>query len=70
MSSSMHVARPMLWINRLFPKPRLADEDDVLFAANEVARGLRLDLQARDFGIEVPVEGAQGEVPRGSGRLG
>ena len=51
----------MLWISRLFPRPRLADEDDVLLAADEVALGQGFDLQARDGGIEVPVEGAQGQ---------
>ena len=49
----------MLWISRLFPRPRLADEDDVLLAADEVALGQGFDLQAGDGGIEVPVEGVQ-----------
>ena len=35
----------MLWISRLLPRPRLADEDDVLLAADEVALGQGFDLQ-------------------------
>src|SRR5208283_3474336 len=42
-----------------FSQTGLADEDDVLLAANEVTLGERLDLEPRDSGIEVPVEGVQ-----------
>ena len=51
-----------------FAQAALADEDDVLFAADEVALGQRLDLQAWDGGIEVPIEGAPAAGLRGSGR--
>ena len=44
-----------------FPQAGLADEDDVLLAANEVALSQGFDLQAGDGRIEVPVEGAQGQ---------
>ena len=44
-----------------FAQAGLADEDDVLLAADEVALGQRFDLQAWDGRIEVPVEGAQGQ---------
>ena len=42
-----------------FPQAGLADEDDVLMAADEVALGQGFDLQAGDGGVEGPVEGAQ-----------
>ena len=51
-----------------FSQAGLADEDDVLLAADEVALGQGFDLQAGDGGIEVPVEGAQAAELRGSGR--
>lgn len=38
---------------------RLANEDDVLVAANEVPLGEGFDLRARDGGVEVPIEGAE-----------
>ena len=44
-----------------FSQAGLADEDDVLLAANEVALGQSFDLQAWNRRIEVPVEGAQGK---------
>ncbi|HTU22706.1 MAG TPA: hypothetical protein VMG10_31995, partial [Gemmataceae bacterium] len=44
-----------------FSQARLADEDHVLLAADEVALGQGLDPQAWDGGIEAPVEGAQRE---------
>ena len=37
----------------------MADEDDVLLAADEVALGQGFDLHAGDGWVEVPVEGAQ-----------
>jgi len=39
----------------------LAEEDDILLAADEVGLGQGFDLQAGNGWIEVPVEGAQGE---------
>ena len=51
-----------------FSQAGLADEDDVLLAADEVALGQGFDLQTRDGGIEVPVEGAPAAGLRGSGR--
>ena len=39
-----------------FSQAGLADEDDVLLAADEVALGQGFDLQPGDGGIEVPVE--------------
>ena len=44
-----------------FSQAGLPDEDDVLLAADEVALGQGLDLQAWDGRVEVPVEGAQRE---------
>src|SRR5581483_8367359 len=38
---------------------RLPDKDDILLAADEVALGQGLDLEARDGRIEVPIEGVQ-----------
>ena len=42
-----------------FSEARLPDENDVLFAANEVTLGEGFDLHARDGGVEGPVEGGE-----------
>jgi hypothetical protein len=42
-----------------FADSRLPDEDDVLFAADEVALGECFNLRAWDRRIEVPVEGTE-----------
>src|SRR6266540_1284239 len=39
-----------------FPHAALADEDEVLMAAQEVAGSERLDLDTADGGVEVPIE--------------